>query len=119
MIAHYLKVAVRNLLKHKAQSIISMVGLAIGLATFALSSIWLKYEMTYDTHWPDAERIYQVGRWRENEMEKFSRGTSFLLAPQLKKDFPEIEASCAILQIMTQENGIDINLLKADRKSVV
>ncbi len=114
MIAHYLKVAVRNLLKYKVQSIISIVGLAIGLATFALSSIWLKYEMTYDTHWPDAERIYQVGRWRENEMEKFSRSTSFLLAPQLKKDFPEIEASCAILQIMTQENGIDINLLKAD-----
>ena len=114
MITHYLKVAVRNLLKYKVQSIISMVGLAIGLATFALSSIWLKYEMTYDTHWPDAERIYQVGRWRENEMEKFSRSTSFLLAPQLKKDFPEIEASCAILQIMTQENGIDINLLKAD-----
>ena len=114
MITHYLKVAIRNLLKYKVQSIISMVGLAIGLATFALSSIWLKYEMTYDTHWPDAERIYQVGRWRENEMEKFSRSTSFLLAPQLKKDFPEIEASCAILQIMTQENGIDINLLKAD-----
>ena len=114
MLLHYLKVAVRNLLKYKVQSIISMVGLAIGLATFALSSIWLKYEMTYDTHWPDAERIYQVGGWRENEMEKFSRNTSFLLAPQLKKDFPEIEASCAILQIMTQENGIDINLLKAD-----
>ena len=114
MITHYLKVAVRNLLKYKVQSLISIVGLAIGLATFALSSIWLKYEMTYDTHWPDAERIYQVGAWRENELEKFSRNTSFLLAPQLKKDFPEIEASCAIFQIMTQENGIDINLLKAD-----
>ena len=88
MIAHYLKVAVRNLLKYKVQSIISMVGLAIGLATFALSSIWLKYEMTYDTHWPDAERIYQVGGWRENELVKFERYTSYLLPSEFKKNFP-------------------------------
>ena len=95
MIAHYLKVAVRNLLKYKVQSIISIVGLAIGLATFALSSIWLKYEMTYDTHWPDAERIYQVGSLREGMMEQFDRANYFRIANDLKQQYPEIEESCA------------------------
>ena len=49
MIQHYLKIAFRNILKHKTQSIISIVGLAIGLACFALSTFWIQYEMTYDS----------------------------------------------------------------------
>ncbi|MBO5381455.1 MAG: ABC transporter permease [Bacteroides sp.] len=95
MIAHYLKVAVRNLLKYKTQSIISIVGLAIGLVTFALSSIWLKYEMTYDTHWPDAERIYQVGMLREGKIEQFNRYLIPPIADGLKQQYPEVEEACA------------------------
>ncbi|MBO5796620.1 MAG: FtsX-like permease family protein [Bacteroides sp.] len=114
MITHYLKVAIRNLLKYKVQSIISMVGLAIGLATFALSSIWLKYEMTYDTHWPDAERIYQIGGWEENELMKFSRYTSYLLPSEFKKNFPEIEEICAIHHEQKTDNGKEYYVLRAD-----
>ncbi len=95
MIAHYLKVAVRNLLKYKTQSVISIVGLAIGLATFALSSIWLKYEMTYDAHWPDAERIYQVGMLREGKIEQFNRYLFPPMADGLKQQYPEVEEACA------------------------
>ena len=95
MIAHYLKVAVRNLLKYKTQSVISIVGLAIGLATFALSSIWLKYEMTYDAHWPDAERIYQVGMLREGKIEQFNRYLLPPIADGLKQQYPEVEEACA------------------------
>ena len=114
MLLHYLKVAVRNLLKYKMQSAISIVGLAIGFACFALSSIWLKYEMTYDTHWPDGERIFHVGIWRENEMEKFIHHTSFLEASHIKETFPEIEASCAIFHQQKKEKGKDIYILKTD-----
>ena len=48
MIHHYLKIAYRNLLKYRTQSIISIIGLAIGLACFALSTFWVQYEMTYE-----------------------------------------------------------------------
>ena len=61
MLLHYLKVAVRNLLKYKTQSVISILGLAIGLATFTLSAFWVRYEMTFDTFHRDAERMYLVG----------------------------------------------------------
>ena len=49
MIYHYLKIAFRNLIKYKTQSIVSIVGLAIGFTCFALSALWIRYEMTYDT----------------------------------------------------------------------
>ena len=60
MIYHYLKIAFRNLIKYKTQSIVSIVGLAIGFTCFALSALWIRYEMTYDTFHEGAERIYFV-----------------------------------------------------------
>ena len=37
MVLHHLKVAVRNLLKYKLQTVISVLSIAIGIVTLALS----------------------------------------------------------------------------------
>ncbi len=58
MLQHYLKIAIRNLLKYKTQSFISIIGLAIGFTCFALSAMWIRYEMTYDNYHKDADRLY-------------------------------------------------------------
>ena len=60
MITHYLKVAVRNLLKYKTQTIISILGLAVGFVCFALSAIWIEYESSFDNYRRDVERLYMV-----------------------------------------------------------
>ena len=60
MLYHYIKIAFRNLLKYKLQSFICIVGLAIGFTSFALSSLWIRYELTYDTFRKDADRIYTL-----------------------------------------------------------
>lgn len=44
MIYHYLKIAFRNLIKYKTQSIVSIVGLAIGFTCFAFTVLWIRYE---------------------------------------------------------------------------
>ena len=48
MIVHYLKIAWRNLLKYRTQTAVNIVGLAVGFACFALSLVWIRYELTYD-----------------------------------------------------------------------
>lgn len=60
MIKHYLKVAFRNLAKYKTQTLVSIIGLAVGFTCFALSVLWIRYEMTYDTFHEGADRIYMV-----------------------------------------------------------
>ena len=60
MIIHYLKVAIRNLLKYKTQTFVSILGLAVGFVCFALSAYWIRYEMNYDSFHRDADRIYWV-----------------------------------------------------------
>ena len=58
MIQHYLKIATRNLLRYKAQTLISIIGLAVGFASFALSSMWVNYEQSYDAFHDGADRVY-------------------------------------------------------------
>lgn len=94
MITHYIKVAFRNLLKYKAQTIISVLGLAVGFTCFALSTLWIRYEMTYDSFHEGAERIYFV-RYESNKQSgnEMMSITPYPLAGYLKNTFPEIESA--------------------------
>ena len=117
MLKHYLKIAIRNLLKYRSQSFISIFGLAIGFTCFALGTLWIHYEMTYDSFHKDADRIYLV---RQKSL--ISNGgltdTPKPLAASLKQKLPEIEASCAIYlrDYKLVSNGVQIqtNWISAD-----
>ncbi|MGH7452081.1 MAG: hypothetical protein ACRENG_12095 [bacterium] len=45
MFKNYLKIALRNLFKHKAYSFINIAGLAVGLACCLLISLYVKDEL--------------------------------------------------------------------------
>ena len=62
MILHYLKIAWRNLLKYRMQSFVNIFGLAVGFACFALSAMWMRYELSYDNYHEGADRIYLAYR---------------------------------------------------------
>ena len=98
MIQHYCKIAFRNILKYKIQSIISIIGLAVGFTCFALSNLWIHYEITYDKFYEGVERthlLYQEATFSEST---FSTYSSYMLATTLRQEFPEVEAACAIYQ---------------------
>ncbi len=60
MLQHNLTLAWRQLVKYRLQSAVSIVSLAIGFACFALASMWIKYETTYDAFHKDADRIHVI-----------------------------------------------------------
>ena len=92
MIKHYLKIAFRNMRKYKTQSLIGIFGLAFGLACFVPALYWLRYETSYDSFYPDAERIYRVYSV-EKESGKVNELVSEILAKKLHDQFPATEAS--------------------------
>ncbi len=67
MIRHYLSLAWQQLEKYCLQSVVSIVSLAIGFACFALASMWIKYETTYDAFHRDADRLYTI-LWSGNPL---------------------------------------------------
>ena len=98
MITHDLKVAFRNLFKYKTQTVISLLGLAVGFTCFALSAIWIHYEMTYDTFHEDAGQIHIIRRKDKMNMRNdgITYGSPYVLAQYLKENFAEVKTACSV-----------------------
>lgn len=90
MIKHCLKIAIRNLVKYKVQSAVSILGLAVGFVCFSLSLYWIHYEMTYDHFRQNADRIYMVRTNDEYTEGKISTRVPYSLAAYLAQHFPDI-----------------------------
>lgn len=95
MIQHYFKIAFRNILKYKTQSIISILGLAVGFTCFALANLWIHYEMTYDAYHEGADRMYILCKESVFGVNGYSTSMPYPASTLLKNDFPEVEATCA------------------------
>ncbi len=57
---HHIKIALRNLWKHRSYSLINILGLTIGLATFILTGLYILHEKSYDNQHPHASNTYRV-----------------------------------------------------------
>ena len=92
MFRSYLKIALRNLRKNKAFSAINILGLAIGIGTCLLITLYVMDEISYDRYNEKADRIYRV-----NASINFGGTLQNLavapdpLAPTMVKEYPQVE----------------------------
>lgn len=96
MIQHFLKVAFRNLLAHKTQTLVSLLGLAMAFACVSLASYWNHYERTYDAFQTNADRVYRIRPISDNPSGLLGGLTPYILHLYLKEKYPEIEKACLI-----------------------
>lgn len=92
MLAHYLKIAFRNLWKYRIQSSIGIFGLAFGLACFVPALYWLCYETSYDDYYPNADRIYRIYSF-DKESGKTNDLVSGILEKKLHDQYPVTQNS--------------------------
>lgn len=93
MFKNYIKIAWRNALRHKVNSIITIMGLAIGLACVVLIAFFVNDELSYDQFFKDAERVYRVNiNGKMGEGEFFAGYTPPPAGTTLVENFPEIES---------------------------
>ncbi len=60
MFKNYFKLAIRNILRHKAYSFINIVGLAIGMTCSILILLWVQNELSYDRFHANANQLYRI-----------------------------------------------------------
>jgi len=60
MLRNYLLSAWRNILRNKLYTVLNIVGLSIGLATFIFILLYLRDELAYDKHHENHERIFRI-----------------------------------------------------------
>jgi putative ABC transport system permease protein len=99
LIDHYLKSAVRSLSRNKLTSAISIVGLAIALAGAFLVYAYIRWEVSYNTHFLGKQNVYRVVRSTKTTVgNNFSVRCSGPLAPTLLETYPEIEAAYRLIR---------------------
>jgi putative ABC transport system permease protein len=120
MLASYLKIALRHLLRQKLYTGINIAGLALGIACFILIFLYIRNEWTYDMFHENADRMYRVNTvvaLPTGELQTRSN-TPAPLAAVLRETFPEM-AQTVRLQTSTaavhlEDQPVEDRVLFAD-----
>jgi putative ABC transport system permease protein len=118
MFFYYLKFAFRNLRRHKAFSIINVLGLSIGLTSCLLACLFIQDELKFDKHFTNTNSVYRlVGNNFDGVNISYSQPAVFLSL--LLEKYPEIESgNCIIKQVLNigynQKHFIENNFIYSD-----
>ncbi|HEV7347702.1 ABC transporter permease [Telluribacter sp.] len=99
MINNYIKIAWRNLVRNRAFSAINIVGLALGLATCLLISLYVFDELNYDRYHEKADRIVRV--YFRGSMQGGTMKEAHVMPPTaqtLRAEYPEVEEATRLRQ---------------------
>ena len=108
------KSILRNLWRNRVTSAINVLGLTMGLASCLFLYVDLKYERTFDTHQPKADRIYRVNITKEYPNNTTRAGnTETMLAKAIRNEFPDL---AAVTQITGENAVVTVNPGASDEK---
>jgi putative ABC transport system permease protein len=98
-----LKIALRNLLKHKFYTLINIMGLSIGMASCLLIFIFIRYQYSFDSSFKHIDRIVRfVTDWKYNSFDDFSSGSPIPVAAAVREELPEFEK----VALVAKKNGV-------------
>jgi len=93
MLKNHFKIALRNIWRHRGFSLINIIGLSVGITACFFIFIYVTFELSYDKFHTKADRIYRIVTDIKTPSETINTGvTSWAFAPNIKTDFPEVEA---------------------------
>ncbi len=111
MLKNYIKIAMRNILRHKGYSFINITGLALGMACCILILLWVKDEVGTNMFHEKIDSIYQVRTIQHYGSDvQTGSGSVPILGPTLREEYPEV------LNAARYENGQGQNLLEYGNK---
>src|SRR3984893_16477058 len=118
MVNNYLKLALRNLLKRKGYATLNILGLTIGMSSCLLIFHYVSYERSYDDYIPKAKDIVRLrlDSYQKGKLAWQSATVYPAIAPTLKKDYPEVEDFCRLIDanllLSTENNSLKFNETK-------
>lgn len=99
MVRNYIKIAFRNLWKHKSFSAINIAGLAAGLTACFFILSYVRFELSYDNFHSKADNIVRLRDDVITPTETIPNGISVYPAgPAIVADFPEVESMVRVAQ---------------------
>src|SRR3954468_23171015 len=115
MFFNYFKLAIRNLKKRKGNALLNILGLTIGMSACLLIFHYVSFERSFDDKVPNAENIVRLrlDNYQKGKLAWQSATIYPAIAPTLKKDYPEIEHFCRLIDanllLSTENNQVKFN----------
>lgn len=106
LLGNYVMTAIRQIRRQSVRSAINVAGLAIGLASFILISLWVHDELHYDSYNKNIDRLHIVIVADQDVV------TPYGLSPELQANYPQIEKA-------TRFVDNDRSLLSMEDKSIM
>src|SRR5580704_17359342 len=90
---NYIAVALRNLRRERLYAAINIAGLSLGIACCLILGLFLRSQLTYDSHNVQHDNIYRiVNEFTTNGTTDRFAVTSRSLVPMMSADYPQIKA---------------------------
>ncbi|MEQ9467260.1 MAG: hypothetical protein RLN88_07595 [Ekhidna sp.] len=89
---YYLKITLRNFLRHKVSSLINLVGLTTGLTCAFFIYLWVQDEFSINKFHEKDDQLFRVMEFQTYYNETFAtNSTPGILGQNLKLDTPDIK----------------------------
>lgn len=103
MLTNYIKVALRNIIKHRTFSFINIFGLAVAMCVCMAIMMMVADQMMVDRHNPNADRIYRVNTvpyWKDNNGQpgNATASTTMPLRDELLNKYTGVERAVRFLR---------------------
>lgn len=99
MLTLYLKIAYRNLIRHKAYTLINISGLATGVACCLLIFMYINDELSYDRFHDKAAQTFRITYHRQLADKNIDTAiTPSPMAKVLVKEFPAVQSATRIIR---------------------
>ncbi len=101
MLRNYAVITYRTIVKNAGYSLISLLGLAVGLASFVLILAYVRFETSYDRFFEKGDRIFRLTSAQVKPGEKpgeLSTNCPDPAAALLKAEFPEVRHAARVMR---------------------
>ncbi len=99
MIRNYFKISWRHIRSSKSYSVISIVGLAIGICCSLFIALYVFDELSYDQFHDKKDRIYRIMELVNHNGEMNAALTSLPVGPAFARDYPVVESFVRFMPI--------------------
>ena len=115
---NYLTSALRNLLKRKGFTLLNIFGLSLGMVCCLFILQYVRYERSYDRFNDHAADLYRLrlDAYQEGKLAWRSATVYPAFAPTMKREFPEVEDACRLIDAEFVMSNPQTNVKFAEKK---
>ena len=102
MFMHFVNIAFSNIKKNKINTLITLLGLSIGLTCTIIIALWVKYELSYDRFHEDPQSLYKAA-FSYEPLDFHGYVLPAPVARHLKENYPGIKNTTVFLTLRNKK----------------